>query len=68
MVGVVLLKRGGVKHHAFHRERKRFTFERTVPLAEVQHSGCTDLGEGGGPCDVRRLISRRLPISLDWTR
>jgi hypothetical protein len=38
VVGVALLKRGGVKHHAFYRERKRFTFEQTVPLVEVQHA------------------------------
>jgi hypothetical protein len=36
VVGATLRKRAGVKHHAFRRERERFSSKRTVVLAEVE--------------------------------
>ena len=35
VVGVSLSKRGDKQHHAFHRERMRFTFQQSVPLSQL---------------------------------
>jgi hypothetical protein len=38
VIGVSLSKRGNKNHHAFHRERLRFTFEQSVSLLQVSDS------------------------------
>ena len=40
IVGVSLSKRGNKNHHAFYRERMRFTFHQAVPLSGL--SGALD--------------------------
>jgi hypothetical protein len=34
-VGASLSKRGSKRHHAFYRERQRFSFQQSVPIAEL---------------------------------
>jgi|GEM_PF-2403278 len=36
LIGVSLSKRGDKKHHAMFRERQKFTFEKRVPLTEIE--------------------------------
>jgi hypothetical protein len=37
VVGATLRKRGAVRHHALQRERARFTYQKTVSLADVEN-------------------------------
>ena len=38
LVGVSLSKRGNKNHHAFYRERMRFTFQQLVPLSDLSRA------------------------------